>query len=334
MSDIHLRAAEALANRINDEWERFLESEVRTPAAYPSNRASDMGDPCLRRLVLNRTDGEKAKRYSPGLAAIFRDGDLHEDDVKRVLATRLGIRLQGSQRAFPLNAYNLTGHIDGAHEQMFEGEHVELGAEVKGLNAYDWEALRKNGARIMLEIPRLRRYYFQGQAYMLLKDIKAWVFLVKNKANGQLWAFVMAEDVPVMQEILDRADVVNLHVERGTLPDYVVDRTECKNCKFNGRACFPPDDSPGLAVLQDAGLALLADLVVDNRRAAKDYDRAVATLRDALSVYVPDGKDGERTLALGKALIHMKVKNGRRTMSVASLEVKADGNLDSDEAGG
>lgn len=72
-----------------------------------------------------------------------------------------------------------------------------------------------------------------------------------------------------------------------------------------------------MAVLRDEGLARLADQVAGSAEVARTHDRARAALREALEPFFPD--DGERTLAVGQAIVVVARKKGRATMTVKAL---------------
>ena len=80
-----------------------------------SNRASAIGDDCLRYLVYSRTDWDKSDDFDDGLLAIFNEGNIHEPAVIKDLADA-GFEIFEQQVSFGnenlLKQYKITGHLD------------------------------------------------------------------------------------------------------------------------------------------------------------------------------------------------------------------------------
>lgn len=231
---------EALEERYRD---RLL-ARRRPSADSATNRASEMGHPCTRYLVLVRTEGHKRAPVSPELQAIFADGEMHEEAVKRDLH-EMGLPIYGAQASFPKNSYEISGHIDGDVEKppsWLGGEGFVI--EVKSLNQSDWDKIQRSDDRIAaLRGHRwIRKWYCQGQIYCLLKDRAGVLFVLKNKATGWPLYVFCPTDLAYLEGVLERAQIVNDHVRDKTLPPFHSDVAECKRCSFFRVACDPPMD--------------------------------------------------------------------------------------------
>jgi hypothetical protein len=271
-----------------------------------------LGHPCLRYLVLCRTAGEKAERIDPTTLSLFREGDVHERDVKALLA-EMGFDIYGSQRSFPPNSYQISGHIDAAFAESWEGEAIEVGCEIKSLNPSHWA--RIHSARDLNDpsLPHwLREWYTQDCIYMFLSDTEHWLFIIKNKITGD-WRILPSEiDYEHTQACLDRAERVNRHVDDGSIPQPITDAAVCRRCKFYKRACYPVvEDLPGALIITDEVLIECAELAMQDQDAAGRYRRNYDRLRETLRM-LTQGKS--RTIALGEVVA--KVIYGRDMMRV------------------
>ena len=81
--------------------EKVTESKLKKIKVWPvnSNRASDLGNPCIRYHVLNRTRYEEKALHDVGLQYVFDMGNEIEDIVLKELA-EAGVKVIEQQRAF------------------------------------------------------------------------------------------------------------------------------------------------------------------------------------------------------------------------------------------
>jgi len=267
----------SLAEKIREKWSERIRSKIRTDA-HPTNRASMLGDVCLRRLVLWRTSGHLAAPPSETLQSIFELGNMVEASVRRTLS-EVGIELIESQRGFPANAYGITGHIDG----IVEHDGRRYVAEIKSLNGTDWQRI-DTAADIQHAVKSwLRKWYGQMQVYILLSDVPAGVFLLFNKATGELKVVEVEADYDEGQRLLDRAEAVNGHVKAGTLPAFIQDAAECRRCAFFGRACDPPvEHGEGAVLITDPALIEVLEEWGETADAAERHEAADKRLKEAL----------------------------------------------------
>ena len=94
--------------------EKIIESKERKIKQHPvnSNRASDLGIPCVRYHVLNRTRWQEKSLHDVGLQFVFDMGNDIEEIVFKELA-EAGIKVIEQQRSFEWKEYGITGHVDG-----------------------------------------------------------------------------------------------------------------------------------------------------------------------------------------------------------------------------
>lgn len=271
-----------LAEEVNH---RFLE-HIRgrgKPTSWPTIRASSLGDPCLRRMVYRRTQGELAADVDDVGLAIFNTGNLLEGPIRRMVE-EMGFDIERSQMSFPRNDFNISGHIDGfiRHRKM----PVLYVLEIKTLNGTTWKQL--NTFQDIAEHSRswVSKYAAQGQIYAALSEICRWgeelpvlgvLYVLFNKWTGQLKAIPAPLDYHMAEGLLDKAVEIEAHVKAGSLPDFIDDPEECRTCPFVGRACHPPinfSGGPTMQVIDD--LDVVADLETVTKKEGdwKEYEEA------------------------------------------------------------
>lgn len=258
-------------------WNERLASRQRV-GSHASNRASMLGDPCERRLVLWRTAGEQASPISTETAGVFDMGHMVESYVRRTLA-ELGYEIEESQRDFPRNAYGITGHVDGL--MTVDGERVVV--EIKSINGADWDRINSEDDLKHNRKVWLRRWYSQMQVYLVLSDLKKGLVILYSKSTGLLKVVSVELNFSEAERLLEKAERVNKAVESGEMPAFIQDAGECRRCPFMGSACTPPlDYGPGAQVITDEELIALAEERERHAEAAAAYEDADTRLKSAL----------------------------------------------------
>lgn len=296
--------AEALAVKITEKRDETLRRKIseRPQADDHSNRASELGHPCKRYLVLRRTAGKDASPPSPWLQAVFNEGRLHEQRIKADLM-EMGFDPTSGERSFPPNAYEITGHIDGAVTFHHDEEWGDVGLEIKSLNPNHYAQIARNPTADGLRQAGpdfIRKWYVQTQVYLFLSGLDGWVVIIKNKSSGEWCVIAVGIDLDFVQTYLDRAEEINAHVEGGTLPDYHDESAVCLRCPFYQRACEPPIDSRGAMVVTQGRLAELAADYIPRHRGAEEAKGAKQAFHEALKA-VTAGED--RTLLFEDGLV-------------------------------
>ena len=121
---------EFVSETIND---HLLAERKRWPCHV--NRVSAIGHPCLRYLVYMRLKWQEKALPDIGLLKIFRDGNLHEEGVLKLLRES-GIKIIRGQEPFFMEEYKISGHIDG----VVEYNEKQYPIEIKGLG-WDWNTI-------------------------------------------------------------------------------------------------------------------------------------------------------------------------------------------------
>jgi CRISPR/Cas system-associated exonuclease Cas4 (RecB family) len=216
------------------------ESKKKKIKIYPchTNRASNAGQECARRLVYERTAWDKKLLHDVGLQYIFDEGNRSERATVEDI-TEAGLTLVEGQRPFSWPDLQVTGSIDG---KIAEGQR-RIPIEAKSINPYDFQTIRDFASVATHKKAHIRGYLAQLMMYLIMDNQEEGILLFRDKNSGRYKQINVAIDYTFLESILKKFELVNEHVKNKTLPDRVEDLTLCKNCPF--RAECLPDTSFG-----------------------------------------------------------------------------------------
>ncbi len=247
--------------------ESILESKARKIKAYPvnSNRASDLGNPCLRYHVLNRTRWEEKALHDVGLQNIFDLGNDIEEIVLRELAAG-GVKVIEQQKPFNWQEYQITGHLDGL--VLLDGKAYPL--EIKSCSPFVFDAIHTADDLKKGKYAYLRKYPVQLTLYLLMSAIEKGVFLFKNKVTGAYKEIWLDLDYEIGEQALKRAEAINAHLAAGTVPDPIEYSEECERCGFV-HLCGASHVAKAVEI--DTGeLSTMLDRLAELKPIKKEYD--------------------------------------------------------------
>lgn len=223
--------------------EEYLKSQATVWPVH-SNRASELGHPCLRYLVFLRTRWQDKAPPSPRLLAVFREGQIHEDAILRLLQDA-GLTILEQQRPFYWPEYQISGKIDAKlkvddwlAEKLVEKYNLSFNGnfliplEVKSCSSMvfnsieDYQSLKKS------KYPWIRKYPAQMVLYLLMDNKEIGLMLFKDKQTGALKEVWIPLDWELGEELLQKAEAVNRHVAEGTVPEAEWDEDFCPDCPF------------------------------------------------------------------------------------------------------
>ena len=258
--------------------EAILESKRKKISSYPvhSNRASDLGNPCVRYHVYNRTRWGEKTLHNASLQSIFDLGNDFEQIALRELQ-EAGIRIIEQQRSFEWKDYQITGHVDGLVQ-------VNGGAypiEIKSMSPFVFDSIQDITSLTKGKYAYLRRYPTQLNLYMLMKGIDKAVFLFKNKSTGAYKEVWMDLDYQLGEETLQRAEAINAHVKDGTLPERIANDSQCEDCPFI-HICIPDHTGQEVEILDDGELVELLTRHEELKETVKEYNEIDGTLKKKL----------------------------------------------------
>ena len=249
--------------------EKILEAKERKIKQYPvnANRASEMGHPCLRYLVLLRTRWQERPLHDVKLQMIFDMGHVVEDAVYQDLR-EAGITIVEQQRPFSWKEYQITGSID--FKIALDG--MVYPTEVKSAAPHPFESINSVPDMLRHKYLYMRKYPAQLTLYLLMDGKEQGLFIFKNKSTGELKEIWMDLDYEFGETLIKKAEAINKHVAEGTLPapmDYQEDI--CQECPFV-HICLPDRIGKEVEVTEDGELLELVTRYMTLKPGAKEYD--------------------------------------------------------------
>ena len=205
---------------------QYLQSQIKQ---YPchTNRASEIGHPCERYLVFNRTRWREKEMHDVSLEYIFREGREQEKSVLRLMA-EAGFDVVEQQRPFDWKEYQITGSIDG--KVLIDGEALPL--EIKSCAPWIWDKINTLDDLLNAKYDHLRKYPAQLSIYMLCDNKDKAIFIFKNKSTGHLKELLMHLDLDYAEGLIQKAERVNLAVAEKRTPDPIDWCETCDRCGY------------------------------------------------------------------------------------------------------
>jgi len=247
--------------------EKVLEYKERGIRQSPvnTNRASDLGHPCIKYHVLNRTRWSERSLHNAGLQLTFDLGNVLEDVVLRDIQNA-GLQVIEQQRAFSWPEYQITGHLDA--KVIIDGQAIPL--EVKTASPYVFKAINSIKDLTNGKYGYLKKYPAQLTLYCLMGNHEKGIFLFKDKSSGAMKEIEMPLDYELGEVLLKRAEAINDHVSAGTIPPPIGEEMWCDGCAF-AHICLP--EQIGKEVEVNTGeLETMLDRLEELKPAVKEYD--------------------------------------------------------------
>lgn len=269
-----------------------------------TNRASQAGIECARRLQWHRTRWQNAAAPDVSLERRFFLGRVLEPEIIELLR-KAGFAIEQSQRDLTWPQFQLTGHIDGL--VTIDGQKLVI--DIKTASRFSFEKVRKAGSASDLLADRrsyVRGYVTQVALYALLLGLPGGLLFFFDKDSGATHTVpVMLDDDAVLEAAeatLKRFQRVNEFTAAGQdVPPFP--GSHCKDCPFLG-ACSPQREFGNvLSILDDEEVEALLEEREANAEAASAFDEADKALK-------------ERFSAAGESLIgswHVTVKETQTT---------------------
>ena len=251
----------------------YLQNE-RRGYAPACNYASTAGHPCARKLVYDRLNWHEKLLPEPAKLMIFREGNLHEEAVIRLLQDA-GLQVIETQRPFEWSELQVRGKIDGRIK--VDGRKVPL--EVKSINSYGFDAI--NSVDDMRHSSKWweRGYYDTFQLYLFMTNESDGIMLFKDKQSGKLKQLTITIDYEYAEQVAKKLERVNQHVAAKTYPERISDRSVCQYCDFR-HICLPDEQSDHIEITDDLELLDLLEQREVCRDAAKEYEQIDKKLKE------------------------------------------------------
>lgn len=220
-----------------DVVQAVVESKAKKIKQWPvkSNRASQMGHPCERYLVYDRTRWQDKILHDVRLQFVFDEGHIHENAVIRDLQDA-GLKIIEQQRAFDWPKYELTGHTDG----KILADHTAIPFEIKSMSDWAWKATNSIEDMLKSKAVYMQSYPAQINLYLIMDEKEDGMFILKNKTTGMLKQINVKLDFDYTEGLIKKAERINAHVKAETLPDRIPwEIGACEWCAYS-HICLPP----------------------------------------------------------------------------------------------
>ena len=263
---------------ISEKIQEYKEAKRKITPVH-TNRASEIGHPCLRYHYFLRTAWDKQALVPVKLQYYFDEGNLHEQAVLRLLQD-VGFRVVESQRPFYIEKLKLSGHIDGKIE--VNGKIFPL--EIKSVSPTIFNHIDKYSDVFYSEFLHVRLWPFQIISYLGMAMADEAVLLLKNRLTGEI------KDIPFIFEgctweiINKRCRKINWYVSHKKEPkkDKDLDHKWCENCKF-AHICLP-ENIQATSVIQwdDEELIDMLSRYEELKEINKEYNYLKKVLKEKL----------------------------------------------------
>jgi len=274
---------------IVEKLDTLTESQIKVFPCH-TNRASSIGDGCVRKLVYYRTNWQDAKKPSVGLQRIFNLGN----EFEKITVMRLmqaGLQIIRAQEPLNLPEYELTGHPDGflvdpetKEEYPFDIKSMSPFVFVKVNSEFDFE-----------KFSWTKKYIAQLMVYMHATGKEKGVFIMVNKSTGQEKVIWISYNAELVKEIFEKCESINSHVKAKTLPERISYCDECSEyCPFL-HICMPDVKFETPEFIVDAELESMINRMNEIKPIAKEYKELEETIKDErIKPCLAEGKVGDR----------------------------------------
>lgn len=264
---------------------KVIEAKRKKIKVYPchANRASELGHPCERYLVYNRTQWEKKQLYKVETQFIFDHGNLVEEEAIQELKDA-GLDILEQQRAFEINSKGekITGHLD---LKISNGNGRAYPCEIKGLGHWDWQKLNTLEDFHKSTKSWIRKYPAQLMLYLYGTNSEQGLFYIKDKQAPhmpkEIWVTL---DYGYVEELLQKALRINSHVDNKTLPDRMsYEHNTCKYCPFL-HMCLPDQDhGEGIELNNDTDLLDMLNKRAELSENYKEYKKIDEDIKEKVN---------------------------------------------------
>lgn len=199
------------------------------PKVYrsPNIRASQIGHPCIRFLVLELLYPEKKSLPSLGLLKVFSLGSVYEKIIKDELENA-GFQIIEQQRSFYDDKYHISGMID--FKLVYD--HTVYACEVKSMSDYMFNKINSIDDFYDKKYTYLQQYPAQLQIYLYLSNLEHGLFFLKNKENNDTKIIKVDIDYKLVENLLNKAKKIWEFANTKTIPECCDNVNVCTQCPY------------------------------------------------------------------------------------------------------
>ncbi len=217
---------ESIIANIQEKIDEFYISQY-TQYQSQSNRASQLGHPCERYLVLERISPDKKQLPDKYMIRLFALGEIYERIVRNELET-MGYRIIEQQTSYLDEKNNISGTID--FKLLINGQ--VFPCEVKGLSPANFEKINSVDDIINSDAVYIQMYYTQMLIYLYLTKYDTGLLILKNKSTNETKFIVVKQNIEYLKQILKKARKINQYVKNNTIPPVINNTAICSECPY------------------------------------------------------------------------------------------------------
>ena len=233
--------------------EKVKEAKAKRIKVYPQHvtRASEIGHPCEKYLVLAITNWEDRTPHDVGLEFVFEGGNLIEDLAIKDLEGA-GFKIYRPEPDKTLREFKpaITGHLD---VRVDFGDGKPITGEIKGLNKYDFDNLNCLDDFFKSKKTWIKKYPAQLMLYMYMKNEEDGFFYIKSIPGFQPKFIFIKLDLEYVESLLQKTERIEKHIAEGTKPVGINDIAVCERCAF-WHICLPEIKRTELDIMTDPEL--------------------------------------------------------------------------------
>ena len=269
---------------------KLRESRPSEPSA--SNRASNLGHPCVAYLFFDRVvPANKRKPVDARLARRFAEGRAHERMLKRDLEDA-GYDVQAPSASAGTSLrwreYQISGHMDLV---LSKGGPPFVRSEIKSCSPVIFRSLNRPEDLRNYRWYVVQKWYYQVIAYMILDSTPTYWLILKDKVSGDLKVIVFHLNDEMYGEaetLIQKAERVNGYLEEHRknsafevpITDKIHDPTICCDCDFFA-VCGPNLRlGAGLKISNDEEIAKMLDRRAELEPSADEFEDLDAQVKE------------------------------------------------------
>ncbi len=284
--------------------EKIVGAKKKKIKNYPQHvvRASEIGHPCEKYLVLSITNWQDRTPYDPGLQFVFEGGNAVEDmAIKDFEEAGFKIYRPEPDKAIAESKPKITGHID-IRVDFGDGEPIT--GEIKGLNKFDFDSLNCLEDFFNSKKVWIKKYPAQLMTYLYIKGEEKGFFYIKSIPGFQPKFIWIDLDLDYMEKILQKTERIEKHIAEKTLPEGINDLDVCPRCPF-WHICLPQLKATELELITDPELEQKLERWNEVKPASKEYQKLDKEIKKSIT--------GHKKLMIGDFLIMGKVVERKAT---------------------
>ncbi len=246
------------------------------------NRASQLGHPCLRYLYLERVNPDAKSLPETILIRLFSLGSVYEKIVRDEIEG-IGLQVIEQHSSFYDKEYNITGSIDF---KVVKDDKV-YPVEVKSFSQNNFYTINSIEDIKKSDKLYIKMYLSQIYIYLYLTGYNEGLMILKNKTNNDTKVFKVVIDYQHVNELLEKAKVINNYVEKKEIPDIIDNTTICMDCPYL-TYCMPNIQAKYTMHMKDEYLDRLQkreQLKAEYDRIRKEYEELDNNIKNEIKTF-------------------------------------------------